>query len=45
MIGPGVSFKNCENGIQIRGKVNGSNSGIYLNATVGDLNNTKYGIY
>lgn len=29
----------------MNGKVKGSDTGIYLNATVGDLNNTKYGIY
>ena len=32
-------------GIYIDGKVSGSTSGIYLNATVGDAVNTKYGIY
>ena len=38
-----VSFKNCINGIYIYGKVNGSNSGILINADIGD-NNSNYGI-
>ena len=49
MIGPGVSFKNCENGIYIDGKVNGSNSGILINADIGHIGdendtNSLYGI-
>ena len=35
-----------DTGIYIsNGNITGSDTGIYLNATVGDLNNTKYGIY
>ena len=29
----------------MNGSVKGSNSGIYVNATVGDINNTDYGIF
>ena len=36
---------NYYNGIFTNGIVKGSNSGIYVNATVGDVNNSKYGIY
>lgn len=42
------TVKGSNNGIYVitYGKVQGFNSGININATVGDLNNnTKYGIY
>ena len=51
MINSGVSFENCYNGISINGKVNGTNSGIYINADVGHIGNedgdvnSTYGIY
>ena len=55
--GEGVNFNNLKkvirdklnsidsNGIYIDGKVNGSNSGIYINGDVGDVINSNYGIY
>ena len=45
MINSGVSFENCYNGINISGKVTGSNSGIYINADIGDAKYSTYGIY
>ena len=44
MIDSGVLFKNCSNGISVNGLVNGSNSGILINADIGDYN-SEYGIY
>ena len=43
-IGNTVDDVNSSYGIIINGTVKGSDSGIYLNGTVGDINNTKYGI-
>ena len=45
MLGSNISFTNCLFGVYIIGKVSGSNSGIYIAGTVGDANNSKYGIY
>lgn len=45
MIDKDVLFKNCSNGIYIDGKVNGSNSGIYIKGDIGDAINSNYGIY
>ena len=40
MLGSNISFTNCLFGILISGKVSGSNSGIYIDGTVGDANNS-----
>ena len=51
MIGSGVSFKQCLNGISINGPVNGTKSGIFINADIGHVSNVSgdvnstYGIY
>ena len=45
MLEHGISFVKYYNGIYVNGTVKGSNSGIYLNATVGDIHNSEYGIY
>ena len=44
LIDSDVSFKDCENGLYINGKVTGSKNGLYLNGEIGDANNSKYGI-
>ena len=36
---------NYYNGIFTNGTVEGSNSGIFVNATVGDFEKSEYGIY
>lgn len=40
LIDSDASFKDCENGLYINGKVTGSKSGIYLNGEIGDANNS-----
>lgn len=40
MLEDSVKFENYKNGIYVNGTVTGSNSGIYLNATVGDISNS-----
>lgn len=41
----GENDTNSTYGIIINGTVKGSDNGIYLNGTVGDDTNTKFGIY
>ena len=45
MLEDSVKFDYYYNGIFVNGPVTGSNSGIYINGTVGDFAKSEYGIY